>query len=128
MNLPHVHSVHLKSFSVIDKQATFYVALFNSNDFPIVVSGADGGLTLNQLNIGKFDVNTEYTIVSGGLKTVVIPISLEPDAFLEASQTVLTQSKAQYQIEGNAKTSFGSVPFSNTGDLPIQGIISAIIR
>lgn len=128
VNLPHVHSVHLKSFSATDKTITFYVALFNSNDFPVAVSAVDGDITLNQLNIGKIDVNADYIIEGGAMKTVVVPIALDPDAFLKAGQTVLSQSKAEYQVDGGVKTAFGNVPFSGTGELPLQDILSTILR
>lgn len=128
VNLPQVHSVHLKSFSVADKEATFYVALYNPNDFSIPVSGVDGSITLNQLNIGKIDVDTEYTITGGALKTVVVPISFDSDAFQKAAQTVLKKSTAEYHIDGAVKTSFGNVPFTGTGDLSTQEILRSIIR
>ena len=128
VDMPQVRGVQLKSFSAADKRAVFEVALFNPNPFPLPISGLSGAISLNQLAIGSIDAQSDTSLAANAVQAVMIPISLDPNAFVEAAKSVFMQRKASYQFNGGVNTSLGKVPFSTSGDLSVQDILSTLLR
>ncbi len=125
---PEVKSIQLKSFSAFDKQAVFDVALYNPNAFAIPVSGISGNIQLNQLAIGSLEAASSESLPPLATQTVTVPLTLDTDALMTAAKNVLLKRQALYSFNGFAKTSVGSIPFTKTGELSVQDIISALLR
>lgn len=128
INMPQVRSIQLSSFSAADKQAVFEVGLYNPNTFQLPLSGLSGQISLNQVPIGSVEAKSDSSLPAQAVQLVAIPISFDPNAFIEAAKSVVLQRKASYQFNGEASTPIGSIPFTNEGKLSVQDIMSTILR
>lgn len=128
MQAPEVKSVALKSFSAKDKSIIFDVDLYNPNAFTLPISGLSGDIMLNQLAIGSLEAESDQNLAAHSTQTVSVPISLDTNALIDAAKDVLISRQAQYNFNGGVKTPVGKVPFSKSGDLSIQDVISSLIR
>jgi LEA14-like dessication related protein len=125
---PEVKNIQLANFSVEDKQAVFELSLYNPNPFPLPISGMAGDISLNNLHIGSLEAQSEQHLAAYGTQTVTLPVSLDPNALLEAAKSVLLQGKANYNFNGNVSTSLGQVPFTKEGELSAKDILSSIMK
>lgn len=125
---PEVKNVQLKSFSAKDKSVVFEVDLFNPNAFTLPLSGLSGSMSLNGLDIGSLDAESDQSLAAKATQTVTVPVQLDTDALLEAAKSVFTKRKAEYNFSGGAQTSVGKIPFSTSGELSVQEIISSLLR
>lgn len=128
MQAPQVKSVQLKSFSASEKSVVFDVDLYNPNSFTLPISGLSGDMMLNQLVIGSLEAESDQNLAAHSTQTVTVPIALDTNALLKAAQSVLTSRQAQYNFNGGVKTPVGKVPFSKSGELSVQEIISSFLR
>lgn len=125
---PQVKNVQLKSFSAKDKTVVFEVDLFNPNPFTLPLSGLSGSMSLNGLAIGSLEASSDQSLASQATQTLTVPVQLDTDALLEAAKSVFTKRQAKYNFSGGVETSVGQIPFSTSGDLSVQEIISSLIR
>lgn len=128
MQAPEVKSVALKSFSAKDKSIVFDVDLYNPNAFTLPISGLSGDIMLNQLAIGSLEAESDQNLAAHSTQTVSVPISLDTNALMDAAKSVLMSRQAQYNFNGGVKTPVGKVPFSKSGELSIQDVLSSLIR
>jgi len=128
VSTPEVKAVRLINFSMADKQVVFDVDLYNPNAFTLPMSGFNGDFKLNNLTIGSLKATSEQKLAAYGTQTITLPISLDTNAFIEAAKSVLTQQQAVYSFNGGVDTSIGKVPFSKSGELSVQEIISGLLR
>ena len=85
-------------------------------------------ISLNNLHIGSLEAQSEQHLAAYGTQTVTLPVSLDPNALLEAAKSVLLQGKANYNFNGNVGTSLGQVPFTKEGELSAKDILSSIMK
>jgi LEA14-like dessication related protein len=128
VSAPEVKAVRLVDFSMIDKQVIFDVDLYNPNAFALPMSGFSGEFTLNNLTIGSVEASSDQKLVAYGTQTVTLPISLDTNALIDAAKSVLTKQQALYSFNGGVDTTIGKVPFSKSGELSAQDIISGLLR
>jgi len=125
---PQLKGIELKSFSAKNKQAIFEVALYNPNAFSLPISGMNGDIVLNQLNIGSIDAKRDQSLAAHTTQLVTLPIMLNADALVKAAKRVLSQRQAQYTFNGGVMTSAGQIPISKKGDLSMKDLISAFFQ
>jgi len=128
VSAPEVKAVRLTDFSMADKRVVFDVDLYNPNAFALPMSGFSGDFKLNDLTIGSLEATSEQKLVAYGTQTVNLPINLDTNALIEAAQSVFTKQEALYRFNGGVDTSIGKVPFSKSGELSVQEIISGLLR
>jgi len=124
---PEIKNIQLSHFSVEDRQAVFDISLYNPNPFPLPISGMAGDISLNNLHIGSLEARSEQHLAAYDTQTVTLPLSLDPNALLNAAQSVLLQGKANYKFNGNLDTSLGQVPFTKDGELSAKDLLSSIM-
>ncbi|MFK8068161.1 MAG: LEA type 2 family protein [Gammaproteobacteria bacterium] len=125
---PQVKNIQLKSFSAQDKSVVFEVDLFNPNPFTLPLSGLSGEMSLNEFAIGSLDASSDQSLAANTTQTVTVPVQLDQNALLEAAKSVFTKRQANYNFNGGVKTSVGKIPFSKSGELSVQEILSSLIR
>jgi LEA14-like dessication related protein len=124
---PEIKNIQLSHFSVQEKKAVFTVSLYNPNPFPLPISAIAGDIALNNLTIGSLEAKSNQNLAALGTQDVTLPLSLNPDALLNAAQSVLLQGKASYTFNGDVQTSLGRVPFTKEGELSAQDIMGSIL-
>ncbi len=125
---PQVKNIRLKSFSAQDKKVVFEVDLFNPNPFTLPLTGLSGNMSLNKLAIGSLDVSSDKSLTANTTQTVTVPVQLDQNALIEAAKSVFTKRQANYNFSGGVETSVGQIPFSKSGELSVQEILSSLIR
>lgn len=120
---PEIKSIQLSHFSVQDKQAVFNVSLYNPNPYPLPISSLAGDITLNGLTIGNLAAKSDKQLAAFDTQTVVLPLALDPDALVNAAQSVFLQRKAEYRFDGHVETSIGKVPVIKEGESSVQDIL-----
>ncbi len=128
VSAPEVKAVRLVDFSMAEKQVIFDVDLYNPNAFTLPMSGFRGDFTLNHIALGNVEASSEQKLVAYGTQTVTLPISLNTNALIDAAQSVLTEQQARYSFKGGVDTSIGKIPFSKTGELSVEDVISGLLR
>jgi len=128
MQAPQVKGVQLKSFSAKDKSIVFDVDLYNPNSFALPISGLSGDMMLNQLEVGSIEAESDQNLAALSTQTVTVPIALDTNALIEAAQSVLTKRQANYNFNGGVKTPVGKIPFSKSGELSAQEILSTFLH
>ncbi|MDX8381517.1 MAG: LEA type 2 family protein [Ghiorsea sp.] len=99
----------------------------NPNAFSLPIDGFNGGIRLNDLDIGKFSAKTKQSLAAKEVQTITLPITLDAEAFGRAARSVFSQGVAIYNFSGGVDTSVGQVPFSQDGELSIQDIIAKLM-
>ncbi len=125
---PQVKNIQLKSFSVQNEKVVFEVDLFNPNPFTLPLSGLSGNMILNELVIGSLEVSSDKSLAANTTQTITVPVQLDQNALIEAAKSVFTKRQANYNFSGGLKTSVGKIPFSKSGELSVQEIISSLLR
>ncbi|MFW5449964.1 MAG: LEA type 2 family protein [Methylophagaceae bacterium] len=128
VEVPQVRGIQLTSFSVEHKQAVFDVQLYNPNPFSLPISELNGDFKLNQLLIGSIAAESQQSLAANATQTVTFPISLDPNALVDAARSVFSTQKANYNFNGGITTPVGKLPFSTKGELSIKDVLSALIR
>ncbi|PHS27446.1 MAG: hypothetical protein COA83_00055 [Methylophaga sp.] len=128
VSTPEIKAVRLVNFSMVDKLVIFDIDLYNPNAFALPLSGFSGNFKLNNLTIGSLEATSEQKLAAYGTQTFTLPISLDTAALIEAANSIFTQQQAVYSFNGDVDTSIGSVPFSTSGKLSAQEIISGLLR
>lgn len=124
---PEIKSIQLSHFSVEDRQAVFDVSVHNPNPFPLPISQLAGDIKLNNLAIGSLSARSEQNLAAFDTQNVTLPLSLNPDALVNAAQSVLLKGKAEYQFNGTVDTSLGQVPLSKQGELSAQELLRSLL-
>lgn len=124
---PEIKSIQLSHFSVEDRQAVFDISVHNPNPFPLPISKLAGDIQLNNLSVGSLSARSEKTLAAFDTQTVTMPLSLNPDALVNAAQSVLFKGKAEYQFNGTVDTSLGQVPVSQQGELSAQDLLRSLL-
>ncbi len=127
VSAPEVKAIRLANFSMAEKKVIFDVDLYNPNPFTLPLSGFSGDFKLNNLSIGSVEATSEQKLAAHATQTLTLPISLDTNALIEAAKSVFTQRQANYNFNGDVDTSIGKIPFSKTGELSAQDIISQLI-
>ncbi len=127
VSAPEVKAIRLADFSMAEKKVIFDIDLYNPNPFTLPLSGFSGDFKLNDLSIGSVEATSDQKLVAHGTQTLRLPISLDTNALIEAAKSVFTQRQANYNFNGDVDTSVGKIPFSKTGELSVQDIISQLI-
>ena len=127
VSAPEVKGIRLADFSIAEKKVVFDVDLYNPNPFTLPMSGFSGDFKLNNLSIGSVEASSDQKLVAHGTQTITLPISLDTSALIEAAKSVFTQRQANYHFNGGVDTSVGKIPFSKSGELSVQDIISQLI-
>ncbi|MFW5425891.1 MAG: LEA type 2 family protein [Methylophagaceae bacterium] len=127
VSAPEVKGIRLADFSIAEKRVVFDVDLYNPNPFTLPMSGFSGDFKLNNLSIGSVEASSEQKLVAHGTQTISLPISLDTNALIEAAKSVFTERQANYNFNGGIDTSVGNIPFSKSGELSAQDIISQLI-
>ncbi len=124
---PEIKNIQLSHFSVQDRKAIFNVSLYNPNPFPLPISAIAGDIALNSLTIGSLEAKSDQNLTAYGTQDITLPLSLDPDALLDAAQSVLLQGKASYTFNGDVQTSIGRVPFTKEGELSAKEIMGSML-
>jgi LEA14-like dessication related protein len=124
---PEIKNIQLSHFSAQERKAVFNVSLYNPNPFPLPISSVAGDIALNSLTIGSLEAKSDQNLAAYDTQDITLPLSLNPDALINAAQSVLFKGKANYTFEGNVQTSLGQVPFTKEGELSAKDIISSIL-
>ena len=124
---PEIKNIQLSHFSVQDRKAIFNVSLYNPNPFPLPISAIAGDIALNSLTIGSLEAKSDQNLTAYGTQDITLPLSLDPDALLDAAQSVLLQGKASYTFNGDVQTSIGRVPFTKEGVLSAKEVMGSML-
>lgn len=124
---PEIKNIQLAHFSVEEKTAIFNVSLYNPNPFPLPISAIAGDIALNSLTIGSLEAKSDQNLAAFDTQDVTLPLSLNPDALLNAAQSVLLEGKANYIFTGQVQTSLGQVPFTKEGELSAKEIMGSML-
>jgi len=124
---PEIKNIQLSHFSVQERKAVFTVSLYNPNPFPLPISAIAGDIALNNLTIGSLEAKSDQNLAAFDTQDVTLPLSLNPDALLNAAQSVLLQGKASYTFNGDVQTSLGRVPFTKQGELSAKEVMGSIL-
>ena len=125
--IPEIKNIQLSHFSVQDRKAIFNVSLYNPNPFPLPISAIAGDIALNSLTIGSLEAKSDQNLTAYGTQDITLPLSLNPDALLDAAQSVLLQGKASYTFNGDVQTSIGRVPFTKEGVLSAKEVMGSML-
>ena len=85
-------------------------------------------MMLNQQAIGSIDAESDQHLAAHATQTVSVPIALDTNAMTNAAKIIFTSKKAQYNFNGGVKTPVGQVPFSKSGNLSVEEILSTFLR
>ena len=125
--IPEIKNIQLSHFSVQDRKAIFNVSLYNPNPFPLPISAIAGDIALNSLTIGSLEAKSDQNLTAYGTQDITLPLSLDPDALLDAAQSVLLQGKASYTSNGDVQTSIARVPFTKEGGVSAKKIMGSML-
>jgi LEA14-like dessication related protein len=128
VSAPEVKSIRLADFSAAEKKVIFDVDVYNPNAFTLPLSGFSGNFKLNNLTVGTIEAASDQKLAAYETQTISLPIGLDTDALTDAAKSVFTQQQALYSFDGGVNTSIGKVPFSKSGKLSVQEIISGLLR
>jgi len=90
---PELKGIQLKSFSAIDKQAIFDLAVYNPNAFAIPISGINGNITPNQLAIDRFSAINTGNLTHSRHINRYSSITIDSEAFIAAVKKCLYNEK-----------------------------------
>lgn len=124
---PEIKSIQLSHFSVEERQAVFDISVYNPNPFPLPISKLAGDIKLNGVSVGSLSARSEKTLAAFDTQAVTMPLSLNPDALVNAAQSVLFKGQAAYQFDGTVDTSLGPVPVSQQGELSVQDLLRSLL-
>ena len=124
---PEIKNIQLSHFSVQERKAVFTVSVYNPNPFPLPISAIAGDIALNNLTIGSLEAESDQNQTAFDTQDVTLPLSLNPDALINAAQSVLLQGKASYTFNGDVQTSLGRVPFTKQGELSAKEVMGSIL-
>ena len=124
---PEIKNIQLSHFSVQERKAVFTVSVYNPNPFPLPISAIAGDIALNNLTIGSLEAKSDQNQTAFDTQDVTLPLSLNPDALLNAAQSVLLQGKASYTFNGDVQTSLGRAPFTKQGELSAKEVMGSIL-
>lgn len=121
---PKIKSIGLKSFSASRQTAEFEIALYNPNTFSIPLSGINGKIKINGLNIGSVDVKNTHSLAAHSTQKITLPLQLDHRALLPALKRIFSRHRASYDLKGQVHTSLGSIPFTKQDELTVEQLIS----
>lgn len=92
----------------------------NRNDYPLDVSYVAYSAILGRETIAGGEHREEIRLGASGLTVVKVPVSLRPEAILEACRGILSSRKVSYEFNGSIGiqtpvVGVVRIPFSKTG-------------